>query len=112
MAVPWRRAELPTVNEYRKALVDRIAELIKTNRKEDRWALDVEFESICTMGNRELEEAIGRPSIRCGYSLSPELFVVSKLNRPIPDRRIGHQVIGPASKPESEPSHQFYFICF
>jgi hypothetical protein len=53
MAVPWRREGPPTNEEYKDALVDRIDELIKANRKEARWSLDVEFESICVMENRE-----------------------------------------------------------
>lgn len=53
MAVPWRSEEPPTKGEYKDVLVERIAELIKANRKEARWVLDVEFESICAMENRE-----------------------------------------------------------
>ena len=53
MAVPWRQEKPPTEKEYKDALVDRIDELIQANRKEARWALDVEFEEICIMENRE-----------------------------------------------------------
>jgi hypothetical protein len=53
MAIPWRYEKPPNEKEYKNALVDRIDELIRANRKEARWALDVEFESICTMENRE-----------------------------------------------------------
>jgi hypothetical protein len=49
MAVPWRRDGAPTEKEYKDALVDRIDELVQVNRKEARWALDVEFEGICAM---------------------------------------------------------------
>jgi len=53
MAVPWQQEKPPTEQEYKGALVDRIEELIQANSKEARWALDVEFEEICIMENRE-----------------------------------------------------------
>ena len=53
MAIPWRPEKPPTEKEYKDALVDQMSELVQANRKEARWALDVEFESICIMENCE-----------------------------------------------------------
>lgn len=49
MAIPWRFEKQPTEREYKDALVDRIDELVRANRKEARWVLEVEFEEICSM---------------------------------------------------------------
>lgn len=49
MAIPWQSECPPSERESKDALVDRIDELIRANRKEARWALDVEFEEVCSM---------------------------------------------------------------
>jgi len=53
MSIPWRAEEPPTERQYKDALVNQIDSLIRANRKEARWALDVEFSSICTTENCE-----------------------------------------------------------
>jgi hypothetical protein len=51
MAVPWRWEQLPTKEDYKAALIDRMDHLIKADRKEARWAMDLEehFEQIRMM---------------------------------------------------------------